>query len=206
MAIKSDQQRINEEIAYELDKYQVMLEYGRLFLDRDKAIHDKHKWMNYAKTGCLSGAAIDIAISITTSIFSTEAFVKYLPWMLIILVAAIAIYFVLLFSHRKRLANLISKDDKEELKHLLDNLQEYLHKLGEWLKDVDSHIVQKKGVLDKIRTDLAVAKSKQAADVNKLSDIYGDLDTELDEKAHRLASDRLKQYIRFIYEQDVQES
>lgn len=29
MTIMSEQQRLNEEIAYELDKYQVMLEYGR---------------------------------------------------------------------------------------------------------------------------------------------------------------------------------
>ena len=31
MAIKDEQQRLNEEIANELDKYQVMLEYGRIW-------------------------------------------------------------------------------------------------------------------------------------------------------------------------------
>ena len=35
MATKSEQQRLNEEIAYELDKYQVMLEYGRMYLDNE---------------------------------------------------------------------------------------------------------------------------------------------------------------------------
>ena len=93
----SEQQRLNEEIAYELDKYQVMLEYGRIYLDYDRAIRKKYAWMNYAN-----------------------------------------------FMHRKQVANLISAEDKDKLKSLLDNLQTYLHKLGEWMKDVDSHNKQKR--------------------------------------------------------------
>lgn len=153
MIIMSEQQRLNEEIAYELDKYQVMLEYGRIYLDYDRAIRKKYAWMNYAN-----------------------------------------------FMHRKQVANLISAEDKDKLKSLLDNLQTYLHKLGEWMKDVDSHIKQNKSVLDIIEKDLAVTKSQQAKEVNKLSEIYGELDEERDAKAHKMAEERLQQYKRFIYD------
>ena len=200
MATKSKQQRLNEEIAYELEKYQVMLEYGRMYLDDDKAIRKKYAWINYAKKGCLSGLAIDLIMAIVTKLISSESFSAYLPYILIVLVLGMTLYLLFLFMHRNRIAKLISVEEKAALKELLDNLQSYLHKLGEWMKDVDSHIEQKKSVLDLIEKDLAVAKSQQAKEVNKLSEIYGELDEERDAKAHKLAEERLKQYKRFIYD------
>ena len=202
MATKSAQQRLNEEIAYELDNYQVMLEYGRLYLDDDKAIRKKYAWINYAKKGCLSGLAIDLIMAIVTKLISSESFSAYLPYILIVLVLGMTLYLLFLFMHRNRIAKLISVEEKAALKELLDNLQSYLHKLGEWMKDVDSHIEQKKSVLDLIEKDLAVAKSQQAKEVNKLSEIYGELDEERDAKAHKLAEERLKQYKRFIYDNE----
>jgi len=200
MATKSKQQRLNEEIAYELEKYQVMLEYGRMYLDDDKAIRKKYAWINYAKKGCLSGLAIDLIMAIVTKLISSESFSAYLPYILIVLVLGMTLYLLFLFMHRSRIAKLISAEEKAALKELLDNLLSYLHKLGEWMKDVDSHIEQKKSVLDLIEKDLAVAKSQQAKEVNKLSEIYGELDEERDAKAHKLAEERLKQYKRFIYD------
>ena len=200
MATKSKQQRLNEEIAYELEKYQVMLEYGRMYLDDDKAIRKKYAWINYAKKGCLSGLAIDLIMAIVTKLISSESFSAYLPYILIVLVLGMTLYLLFLFMHRNRIAKLISAEEKATLKELLDNLLSYLHKLGEWMKDVDSHIEQKKSVLDLIEKDLAVAKSQQAKEVNKLSEIYGELDEERDAKAHNLAEERLKQYKRFIYD------
>lgn len=200
MATKSKQQRLNEEIAYELEKYQVMLEYGRMYLDDDKAIRKKYAWINYAKKGCLSGLAIDLIMAIVTKLISSESFSAYLPYILIVLVLGMTLYLLFLFMHRNRIAKLISAEEKAALKELLDNLLSYLHKLGEWMKDVDSHIEQKKSVLDLIEKDLAVAKSQQAKEVNKLSEIYGELDEERDAKAHKLAEERLKQYKRFIYD------
>ena len=200
MAIKDEQQRLNEEIAYELDKYQVMLEYGRIYLDNDKAIRKKYAWMNYAKKGCLSGIAVDLIIAVTTQLFSSASFSTYLPCFLVVFVLGIVMYILFLFTHRNRIANLISADDKSELKTLLDTLQAYIHKLGEWLKDVDSHIEQKKGVVDKIGKDLAVAKSLQANEVNKFSEIYGELNGEIDAKARKVAEERLQQFKRYIYD------
>ena len=46
------QKRLNREIAIELDKYQVVLEYGRLFLDRDKQIRDNFN-LNISYSGNL---------------------------------------------------------------------------------------------------------------------------------------------------------
>lgn len=197
MATKSEQQRLNEEIAYELDKYQVMLEYGRIYLDDDKAIRKKYAWMNYAKNGCLSSIAVDLIIAATTQLISSESFSAYLPYFLIVFVLGLILYLLFLFIHRNRIAQLISAEEKDALKELLANLHSYLHKLGEWMKDVDSHIEQKKSVLDLIEKDLAVAKSQQAKEVNKLSEIYGELDEKRDAKAHKMAEERLQQYKRF---------
>lgn len=200
MATKSEQQRLNEEIAYELDKYQVMLEYGRMYLDDDKAIRKKYAWMNYAKNGCLSGIAVDLIMAVATQLISSDSFSAYLPYFLIVLVLGLILYLLFLFMHRNLIAKLISAEEMTALKELLDNLQSYLYKLGEWMKDVDSHFEQKKGVLDKIEKDLAVAKSLQAKEVNKLSEIYGELDEERDVKAHKMAEERLQQYKRLIYD------
>lgn len=200
MATKSEQQRLNEEIAYELDKYQVMLEYGRMYLDNNKTIRKKYAWIKYVKNGCLCGTVIDLILAAATKLISSDSFSAYLPYFIVVLVLGLVLYILFLFIHRKQIAKLISAEDKTELKALLDNLQAYLHKLGEWMKDVDSHIEQKKSVLDKIEKDLAVAKSQQANEVNKLSEIYGELDEERDAKAHKMAEERLQQYKRYIYE------
>lgn len=200
MTTKSEQQRLNEEIAYELDKYQVMLEYGRIYLDEDKAIRKKYEWMKYAKKGCLSGIVVDAILAVATQMISSEYFSIYLPYFLIVLVLGLLLYLFFLFMHRKRIAKLISAEEKGELKEQLANLHSYLHKLGEWMKNVDSHIEQKKSVLDIIEKDLAVAKSLQVKEVNKLSEIYGELDKDRDAKARMMAEERLQQYKRFIYD------
>ena len=199
MKKRSEQQRLNLDIAYELDKYQVMLEYGRLFLDRDKSIRDKYKWMSHVKGGCMSGVAIDITIAIITAIISADTFSKWLPYMLIALVLSLLLYILFLFAHRKAISKLVSREDKVRLERLLDNLQKYLHQLGELLKSVDSHIKQTNEFVGGIDKSFAVAKSKQADDVNELSRIYGTLDETLDAKAHELANARLQQYKQYIY-------
>ena len=200
MVAKSKQQRLNEEIAYELDKYQVMLEYGRMCLDDDKAIRKKYAWMNYAKNGCLSGMAIDLIMAGATKLISSEFFGVYLPYFLIVFFLVLIMYIFFFFIHRKQIAKLIGAEEKATLKELLDNLRSYLHKLGEWMKEVDCHIEQEKSVLDIIEKELAVAKSQQAKEVNKLSEIYGNLDEKMDDKAHQMAEERLIQYKRFIYD------
>lgn len=198
MTVAERQKRLNQEIARELDTYQVMLEYGRMFLDRDKEIRKSYKWITLAKTGCLSGAAIDIAVSVITAIFSSEIFASYLPVMLVVLALAIIIYVAILYKNRNKISQLIEDDEREEYKKLMDEMQDYLHKLGEWLKDVDSHIQQNSTVIGNIEKDLAVAKSKQANDVNKISNIQGKLDNELDAEARKLAELRLRQLKIFI--------
>ena len=200
MATKTEQQRLNEEIAYELDKYQVMLEYGRMYLDEDKAIRKKYAWMNYAKNGCLSSIIVDVIGAATNKMVSSGSFSVNMPYFFIVLLLAMILYILFLFMHRNRIAKLISAEEKAALKELLNNLQVYLHKLGEWMKDVDRHFKQKKSVLDKIEKDLAVAKCQQAKEVNKLSEIFGELDEKIDAKAHKMAEERLQQYKRFIYD------
>lgn len=208
MEKRSEQQRVNLDIAYELDKYQVMLEYGRLFLDRDKAIRDKYKWMSYVKSGCLSGTLLDTIFAIITAIISAETFTKWLPFMLVVLLLLLITYIFFLYTHRKAISKLLSKADIVELDVLLNNLQKYLYQLGEWMKTLDSHIVQANKLVSEIDKSLAVAKSNQADDVNKLSRIYGSLDEAMYTRAHEIASARLQQFKQYTYkyEQDSQSS
>ena len=182
MEKRSEQQRLNLDIAYELDKYQVMLEYGRLILDRDKAIRDKYRWMSFAKIGCLSGTAIEFLFTVLTAFLSVETLTKWWPYILAVLLLSLILYVVFMFAHRKAISKLVSKDNKDELEVLLD-----------------SHIKQTKEVVVEIKGALAVAKSKQADDVNKLSHIFGTLDETMDAKAHELANARLQQYKQYIY-------
>lgn len=200
MTVAEEQKRLNQEIATELDKYQVMLEYGRMFLDRDKAIRDSYRWLSFAKAGCFTSAVLDIIVSIVSAIFASEHFAKYLPIMLGVFALAVLLYVIMLFVHREGIGNLIGKKDKAEFEKLMDELQSYLHDLGEWLKDVDSHIKQNKTVIDRIDKDLAIAKSKQADKVNKISNIQGILDMTMNSEARNLAELRLQPYKQYIYD------
>ena len=199
MKNRDKQQRLNQDIAYELDKYQVILEYGRLFLDRDKAIRDKYKWISHGKWGCFTSVAIDVVVAIITALISADMFSKWLPYMLVVLVLSLLIYILFVFSHRKSISNLVGEKDKDRLERLLDNLQKYLHQLGEWSKSVDSHIKQTDEFLEAIDKPFDIAKSKQADDVNELARIYGTLDETLDAKAHEFAEARLQQFKQYIY-------
>jgi len=49
MTVAEYQKRLNQDIARELDKYQVMLEYGRMLLDKDKRIRRSYKWISLSK-------------------------------------------------------------------------------------------------------------------------------------------------------------
>ena len=194
------QKRLNREIATELDKYQVILEYGRLFLDRDKQIRDNYKWISYAKKGCLTGGCIDLIVALLTAFISSELFEKYYVYMIIVLVLTIIIYIAIIFINRKKIAQKLNDVDKNQLIKLLDNLQDYLFMLGEWMKEVDSHIEQEKKILDIIEKDLVLKKGKQANEVNSISHIQGNIDNAMDAEARRLATLRLEQFKYYLYE------
>jgi len=199
MTVAEQQKQVNDDISEELDKYQVMLEYGRLFLDKDKRIRSKYKWISFAENGCKTGVFIDIAITIIIAIFSSASFNQYMPYTLAFGVFVIFLYVLLLYRHRQRIAELVSEKDRKELEKLLNELQDYLVNLEKWLKEVDSHIRQNSKIIAKIKEDLAVGKSKQANNVNRISLIQGDLDEELDAKAHKMAEARLQPFIKYTY-------
>lgn len=202
MTVAEQQKRLNQELAQELDKYQVMLEYGRMLLDRDKQIRKSYKWVTLAKCSCLGGAAIDLGVAAVTALLSSDLFVNYLTIMLAIFVISIFVFVAILYKNRNKISKLIDDDEKETFVGLMNELQEYLYKLGEWLKDVDSHIQQKSEVIRNIEKELAVAKSKQANDVNKISIIQGKLDEAIDNEARRIASLRLQPFKAYIYENE----
>jgi len=145
---------------------------------------------------------LDFIVSFITAIFSSETFAKHFPFMLALLLLSVFIYVAILYKNRNKISQLFDEEEKNEFITLMDRLHEYLCKLGEWLKDVDSHIQQNNEVIRSIEKEFAVAKSKQANDVNKISMIQGELDEALDKEAHKIACLRLQPFKHFIYEDE----
>ena len=139
-------------------------------------------------------------VALLTAFISSELFEKYYVYMIIVLVLTIIIYIAIIFINRKKIAQKLNDVDKNQLIKLLDNLQDYLFMLGEWMKEVDSHIEQDKKILDIIEKDLVLKKGKQANEVNSISHIQGNIDNAMDAEARRLATLRLEQFKYYLYE------
>ena len=124
---------------------------------------------------------------------------KSLPVVYSLLALSIIVWGFLFYLHRKKIACLINKDEKEKLSNLLSNLHLFLNQLHRWLKDVGYGRSPSKDRVENIRDELIIAHNRQIADVNKISTVYGKLDSELDKKAHEIATERLQPYIIYFY-------
>lgn len=107
------QERLNNCIAEELNKWQPILEYGRIYLDEDKALRDKYRWLIWIKTCWPWSFGLTIIDTAEISIGSTAKGVhrqleKQVSealsnsgstlWKIIAIIAAIAFFAVLLFK------------------------------------------------------------------------------------------------------------
>lgn len=193
------QKRINQDIEEYLNTYQVMLEYGRLLLDKDKSIRDSYRWIAMARKGLFASAMIEIILWIVNHFLSAEVLEKYMPIIITLLTLSILAYVFLFYYHRKKLANLLLKDDKKELMRQLDDLQSFLNQLYKWLKTIAYGMSPTMDLLNEIKDGLSVAQSKQDANTNRISVIQGELDPELDQKAHEIATKRLEPYKKLFY-------
>lgn len=196
---KSEQQRLNEALAYELDKYQVILEYGRVKLAVSNEIRKKYRWItDCPKIVLIIGILGDIGSAIIGAIHSLDILII----LAIVLTCLLLAYFIIRFSIRNDLAIVMEKEESEKLTKLLDNLNAYISRLSRWIEDVDSHITAKKADITRIQSELRTEKNKQESELNEISAIYGHLNPEWEERARDFANKRLDQFNRFIYVQE----
>jgi hypothetical protein len=191
----NEQERINTAIAYELDKYQVILEYGRVMLGASDDVKRKYYWAMIPNWGIVISVVADIISAMVGSIANIE-FLLYIASAVSFL---LIYFFVVRFTIRKDLSLLMKREEYYELDSLLKNLNSYLSKLARWISLVDINIQVKKTVIEQISKELEIAKSEQEANINKISNIFGKLKPEWEERAKDFANKRLEQFKRFRY-------
>lgn len=191
----NEQERINTAIAYELDKYQVILEYGRVMLGASDDVKRKYYWAMIPNWGIVISVVADIISTMVGSIANIE-FLLYIASAVSFL---LIYFFVVRFTIRKDLSLLMKREEYYELDSLLKNLNSYLSKLARWISLVDINIQVKKTVIEQISKELEIAKSEQEANINKISNIFGKLKPEWEERAKDFANKRLEQFKRFRY-------
>ena len=190
------QEQLNNCIAEELNKWQPILEYGRIFLDEDKNLRDKYKWLMPIKRYWPWGVVLTIVDGIVSHICNVK-----LLWVLFVLLMILMIIgIVIIYNHRGVFAKLVDKGDRKELEGLLDITNKYLSILGRWLVDLDSHKKQTTKRVNEIELAFVEAKTNQLHYENKSSKIYGNINPEWEMKAKEYADKRLQHYKQYLYE------
>lgn len=201
MTKDSLQKRINQDIEEHLNTYQVILEYARLFLDKDKQTRANYKWIKIAGKGFFSGTALSIILWIEDKAIPSIS-ITFETYMLVLILLFVIFGvggIVLAYWKRHQIACLIEKDEKKELARLMDNLHMFINLLILHLKTVAFGSKPSNDTLVNIKDELARALDKQLSEVNRISKILGPLDPDLDKKAREIATERLQPYIKYFY-------
>lgn len=190
------QEQLNNCIAEELNKWQPILEYGRILLDEDKNLRDKYKWLIPIKRYWPWG----VVLTLSDGMISHICNVKLLWVLFVLLVLLMIIVIVIIYNHRGVFAKLVDKDNRKELESLLDITNNYLLTLGRWLVDLDSHKKLTSTRVNDIERAFIEAKTNQLHCENKFSIIHGHMIPEWEMKAKDYADKRLQHYKQYIYE------
>lgn len=190
------QQRINKDICYEFDKYQVILEYGRIFLDETSSIERKYRWLKLSSS---TSTIITLCIEIVCTILGSINLISF-PIIIALgsfIFLAFILYMTLRFIFRKPLGIMISKEERTELCSILDKLNGYLSELDKSIRLVDVNVKTPNNLLKQIDNHINLEKTKIESSINELSRLYGTLNPEWEKKARQFANNRLEQYVRF---------
>lgn len=190
------QEQLNTYIAEEMNKWQPILEYGRIYLDEDKALRDKYMWLIWLKT-CLPWSLGLTIIEGAFSLFCNQSLLYILLSIFIFFTIAISL---VIYKNRNVISKFAGENDKSELNSLLEATNSYLSKLGRWLAELDSHIKTVSTTVDAIEKEYIEAKANQLPNDNKFSRIHGNLNEDWVVRAKYLADKRLQPFKQYIYE------
>lgn len=190
------QEQLNNTIAEELNKWQPILEYGRIYLDEDKAIRDRYKWLVIIKEHWTWGLALTLIEGIVS--FISKITILYIL-LCIFLVMTIAVI-VVIYINRETISSIVNEKVRTELEVLLDKTNSYLSSLGRWLAELDSHKKLSSQMINQIEKEFIKANATQLPNENKFSRIHGNINPEWEERAKNYADKRLQPYKLFLYE------
>ena len=195
-----EQKELSKIILDELKTYQSILEYGRVLLDKDKEIRDKYKWITLIKNKVVlpANASFDLISIITTCFIPTTSLIIISVLGLLLLGCILSIR----YAFRDDINRLINKDDKKTMKEYLDIVNDYLLNLDRWIKDLSPNYKRRVDYINEIKTNLQIEKRKVKSIENGLSELYGKIDSVLEQIAQNHATERLLQYLDYIYEKE----
>lgn len=196
--MKKEQKQLNDDIAQELDKYQIILEYGRVMLGESDEIKKKYRWITDLNNGAVLGFVADILLAIVGSVSGNH-------WLFVIfaiITLFLLIYMFLRYRIRKEISHILSPDKEQQLQKLLNGLNGYLSNLAKWLRAVNSHIKADDKTIELTNHDFETEKPKQESQINEISNIYGKLNPEWEKRAIDFAEKRLEEFKRYRYAQE----
>lgn len=190
------QEQLNNYIAEELNKWQPIIEYARIFLDEDKALRDRYKWILYIKR-CLPWSFF---ISLLGAVLSFYNDIFILTVILGICVIFIIIAAIFIWSQKEKLSRLVEEKERMELEHLLDSTNKYISRLKRWLAELDSHSKVSAKDVSSIEKQFVEALAENLPNENRFSIIHGNLVPEWEIKAKQIADERLQPLKQYLYE------
>ncbi|MBR4553882.1 MAG: hypothetical protein IKO20_09245 [Bacteroidaceae bacterium] len=190
------QEQLNNHIAEDLNKWQPIIEYARIFLDEDKALRDKYKWLLVIKD--LFPWSLGLSLLSSFFPFISNQIVIFILMGVFFSLTIVAV--IIIYRKRDTLSKFINKKDREELVDLIDSASRYISKLSRWLTELDSHIEVNPSDVFSIEKLMIESQTEILIVENKFSRIHGNLVPEWDARAKKIARKRLQPLKQFIYE------
>ena len=190
------QEQLNNYIAEDLNKWQPIVEYARIFLDEDKALRERYKWLLYIK-GYLPWSFI---LSLLGAVLSFYNDITILSVILGICSVFIIISTIYIWCQKDNLSKLVDEKDKMKLEHLMDLTNKYISKSSRWLAELDSHLKVSAKDVSLIEKQFIEAQAEILPAENKFSIIHGNLVPEWEIKAKQIADERLQPLKQYLYE------
>lgn len=191
------QEQLNNYIAEDLNKWQPIIEYARIFLDEDKALRAKYKWLIYIKNYLPWGFLISLFGAVLS--FYNDKVILYITLGVLCAFMVAGTYYI--WRQKDRLSMLVSKKERKELENLMDSTNKYLSKLKRWLAELDSHFKVKTNDVISIEKQYLEAQAEILPCENRFSIIHGNLVPKWDERAKQIADERLQPLKQYTYVQ-----
>lgn len=192
----TEQEILNNQIAEELNKWQPILEYGRIFLDEERALEKKYTWLIWIKKGLPWGIIVTIIEGVVSNICSLSILYILLGIFILLIILSICI----IYQHRNEISKFLNKKDKSELNILINETNKYISDLSGWISELDYKLEVPASKVSTIYKEFIEAKTVQLPNENKFSKIHGNLEISWVKRANDFAGKRLQPLKQYIYE------
>lgn len=197
----TEQERLNYDIATEIENWQTHLEYGRVMLGASDEVRKKYKWLPDLK----SGGWIVLFVDLLSAIIGVVQEISILLWSALVILLIIVIYYGWRFSIRKDFAVRLDKKEYKKISNSLKEINAYISQLIKWLEDTDVNTQIPLSSVRQIKESFIAEKAKMKGKEDELSNHFGKLNDEWLARARKFSSERIIQYRRFTKKQNNHE-